>query len=269
VPRYPRSPFKKVGASIIPKVSGDALDETILGSTTPAAGDFTTGNFTDILTQNGANLAGSAYQSQSFTNLLENGDFESWSAGASAAPDGWILNVASIDRESGIKKIGLYSAKVTNAGVNSRLEQLYPYYNDYAGQVLTYGCFVHSSVLNAARISISDGIAATNSSYHSGGGDWEWLTATHIMNASPIALKARMFPDIANNNNFAYFDGAILVEGSVCPAFSPKPAPSMSLITSAPTDTGYDGEIRIYSTGGTRRLYISDGTDWKYVSVAT
>jgi len=35
-------PLKKIGTSITPKVAGDALDETIIGSTTPAAGNFTT-----------------------------------------------------------------------------------------------------------------------------------------------------------------------------------------------------------------------------------
>lgn len=37
----PFTPFKKIGTSITPKVNGDALDETIIGSTTPAAGTFT------------------------------------------------------------------------------------------------------------------------------------------------------------------------------------------------------------------------------------
>lgn len=48
MPSYPRSPFRKVGTSITPKVVGDALDETTIGSTTPAAGSFTIGNFTDV-----------------------------------------------------------------------------------------------------------------------------------------------------------------------------------------------------------------------------
>jgi len=38
----PFVPFKKIGTSITPKVSGDALDAIIIGSTTPAAGTFTT-----------------------------------------------------------------------------------------------------------------------------------------------------------------------------------------------------------------------------------
>lgn len=52
MPEYPRSPLKKIGTSIIPKVSGDALDETVIGSTTPAAGSFTTGDFSNIVLVN-------------------------------------------------------------------------------------------------------------------------------------------------------------------------------------------------------------------------
>lgn len=42
MPEYPRSPFEKIGTSITPKVDGDAIDATVIGSTTPAAGSFTT-----------------------------------------------------------------------------------------------------------------------------------------------------------------------------------------------------------------------------------
>jgi len=42
MPEYPRSPFKKTDTSITPKVDGDAIDATIIGETTPAAGSFTT-----------------------------------------------------------------------------------------------------------------------------------------------------------------------------------------------------------------------------------
>ena len=42
MPEYPRSPFEKTGTSITPSVEGDALDATIIGETTPAAGSFTT-----------------------------------------------------------------------------------------------------------------------------------------------------------------------------------------------------------------------------------
>jgi len=44
MPEYPRSPFKKTDTSITPKVDGDAIDATIIGETTPAAGNFTTVN---------------------------------------------------------------------------------------------------------------------------------------------------------------------------------------------------------------------------------
>ena len=42
MPEYPRSPFEKTGTSITPNVDGDALDATVIGENTSAAGNFTT-----------------------------------------------------------------------------------------------------------------------------------------------------------------------------------------------------------------------------------
>jgi len=42
-------PIKKVGTSILPKVSGDTLEGTPIGQVTPAAGAFTTGTFSGNL----------------------------------------------------------------------------------------------------------------------------------------------------------------------------------------------------------------------------
>ena len=206
---------------------------------------------------------------QSFTNLLDNGNFESWSAGAAAVPDGWVDNLGdgSIARST-TKKIGTYSAEITkpSSGYGRIYHSLTTTY--YGDRTLTFAMWIKSANTVAGKVLLQfyNGTDYEEALYQNSG-DWELLTITRTLSsASSIRVYCAVSTDA---DAVAYFDGAILVEGSVCPAFSMKPASDMSLITSAPTDTGYDGEMRIYSTGGTRRLYISDGTDWKYISVAT
>ena len=41
------------------------------------------------------------------------------------------------------------------------------------------------------------------------------------------------------------------------------------LVSAAPTTFTFNGDIAWYSSGGTRRLYMCDGTDWKYVAIST
>lgn len=48
---YPRSPFKKTGTSITPNISGDGINATPIGETTPAAGSFTTLDAIDSFTK--------------------------------------------------------------------------------------------------------------------------------------------------------------------------------------------------------------------------
>lgn len=161
---------------------------------------------------------------QSFTNLLSNGDFESWSAGTSVAPDEWVLTGvgSAVAQENGTIKYGTYSAKITGAaGQATRLIQSFSDFIQYRGTTVTFAQWVYCSVPTTANIQIYDGFTLSQSSYHSGGGTWELLSTTHTVNASASSLAIRNY--IVSGTNYAYFDSAILVKGSVCPAFSPKP----------------------------------------------
>ena len=163
---------------------------------------------------------------QSFENLLDNGDFKSWPAGGSSAPGEWIDDgLSAVDQEATIKKIGSYSAKCTPNGV---YDKLYQRLTDeqvlqYAGRYISVGCWVHSSTADSARLNLSDSSGNSYSSFHTGGGDQEWLTVTRLIDAAPTHIQFSLYPDNTNGTAIAYFDGAILVEGPVCPAFSPKP----------------------------------------------
>jgi hypothetical protein len=163
------------------------------------------------------------------TNLLSNGDFESWSAGASAAPDGWTLAGAgaSVAREASIIKVGTYSAKLTRSGASTYLYVLSVSSSKgiayWRGRKMTVGCWVYATVASRACVEISDATGPTNSSYHTGDSTWQWLTVTRTIDAAdagPIQVLLRIDAGDAS----AYFDGAMCVEGSSAFAFSPKPA---------------------------------------------
>lgn len=163
---------------------------------------------------------------QSFTDLLENGDFEPWSLGAAAAPDGWVSDAGTIEKETTIIKHGVSSVKITNAGSYARISQTILNHSTYANKTITLQAWVKST-LSTAAIDIRDsgGHAFT---YHSGSGNWELLKKTIAVGATPSTLTVEMWIP-SGTGDVAYFDAAILVEGSVCPAFSPKPITNSDL----------------------------------------
>lgn len=156
---------------------------------------------------------------QSYENLLINGDFEigdppiSWTVGGIGA---------TLSRSNAQRIINAYSALFTRVGNDCNLFQRVEDFVRYRGRILTLGCWIWASVADRARLCIYDGATETFSSFHTGGSTWEWLTVTKILSAG--AGECRAQGQILTDDTAAYFDGAILVEGSICPAFSPKPA---------------------------------------------
>jgi len=184
-----------------------------------------TGNFTGVLTQNGANLAGTAYQSQSFQNLLKNGDFESWSAGAAAAPDGWTAFTLAVAKESTAAntKYGTYSMLLTSTGgANDRITNTVlsgTAYTNSIGKVFTYGVWVKSAVVVRVNI-LEDGLARSETNSN-GSGVWQFVTVTRTVAGGGTGISVELFMPASAST--AYIDGAILVEGSVCPVFAARP----------------------------------------------
>jgi hypothetical protein len=160
------------------------------------------------------------------TNLLSNGDFESWSAGNTSAPDGWTISGASatIEKTTATKLIGTASAKLTRAGTNCLIGQTVHKekgINYFRGRSVTFGCWVVSGTEGVARIGISDGVGTTYSSWNSGA-NFQFLTVTRTIDASATTVQLSGF--INTSDVAAYFDGAMCVEGAANFAFSPKPA---------------------------------------------
>lgn len=146
-------------------------------------------------------------------NLLPWSSMEDWDNGASLAPTEHTLTGASatIARESTIIKTGTYSARVTRVGTDCTLYYDLPTYSDYLGRKMTFGCWVYATVASRARISLGDGVGTTNSSYHTGGSSWEYLSVTRDIDVSATRIRVGM--EVNTGNTSGYFDNGILCEG--------------------------------------------------------
>ncbi len=158
--------------------------------------------------------------SQAYENLGSNGGFE-----IGDPPTGWILEGAgaTLTRSQVQVKIGAYSAALTRAGEDCRIQQAVSNPARYTGRSVTHGCWVWASVANRACISIREDTGhGAESSYHTGGSTWEWLTVTYTLIWGAVGWL-RPECRVYNGDTIAYFDGSVIVEGSICPAFTPSP----------------------------------------------
>jgi len=143
-------------------------------------------------------------------NLVNNGDFGKWASGAASAPDDWTLygSGASAARETD-SVYGDYSACLTYGTADSYLRQLSAEQNAVRGRTVKAWCWVKCSGPNMARIKVSDGAGASVSAFHSGSGDWEYLSLTHEVAESATALALELHIE---GSGIALFDGATLVD---------------------------------------------------------
>jgi hypothetical protein len=168
---------------------------------------------------------------QSFTNLLENGNFENWNSGAGSAPDGWDYAQdgagGSVARESTNKKINAYSAKITKSNSGESYLCTSAGIVDHfrlRGRKATFGVWVKSAntISEAVYIYTHDGAGASSKAYYQNSGGWEFITITDDVNAAASQMEALCVVGTVADA-VAYFEGAILVEGAVCPAFHGAP----------------------------------------------
>lgn len=159
--------------------------------------------------------------------VVPNGDVEVWSDGASSPPDGWTAwapGGGSIARDAVDFKTGLYSAKLTNSAGNEGLLGLYdtmvpgldPSY--WSGKTVSFGMWVKTSSASRVHLiiySVNGSPEYIASSFHTGGGGWEWLTVTTTLRSGLTQLILRCQID-SGTSITANFDGVVFKEaGSV------------------------------------------------------
>jgi len=153
---------------------------------------------------------------QQFNNLLKNGSFESWSAGAGdVLPDGWdAQDAVTKSRQAGNR--GSYAFQAIAAGAATALRQTF-WEAGMASRTFTASCWVKTGTGGAVGIRVADDVTSTASALHTGSGNWERLTVTRTLDgaATTSQIHLRFFGAAT-----AQFDGAILVEGTICPTFA-------------------------------------------------
>ena len=160
-------------------------------------------------------------------NMISGGDVESFSAGASAAPDGFTLSGAgaSAARESTIVKYGTYSAKVTRAGTDCKIAQTLVATAGgttyFRGRVYTLSVWAYATVADRVRIAINDGTGSFYSTYHPGDSVWRLLSVTRTIALTGTQISAECWVDTGNTSG--YFDAILLMEGAGSTAFSENP----------------------------------------------
>lgn len=168
---------------------------------------------------------------------VRNGDFLIWPFGDTSAPSGYTLvgAGASVAR-TGVglgditTKVGKFSVKLTRAAADCYLRQYLINSTSWAnigadyldGRTLSFGCWVKASVGGVARLVIDDGATTTASSFHTGSGNWEWLTVSHTIAGASTLLAIRLSNETSSGD--AYFSGATAVLADVAPSdFRPCP----------------------------------------------
>lgn len=157
----------------------------------------------------------------SIDNVLPNGNFEDWGSGTSSAPTGWLSGGIGVSvNRSENKKVGLFSAKITRDGADSFIYQIVHVVKGIAywkGKTITLSAWVYATVADRARLRIFDNeLGSTFSAYHTGNSTWQLLTVTHTVGDTTVtSLEAYMYLNAGDTT--AYYDGAILVEGTANP----------------------------------------------------
>ncbi len=122
-------------------------------------------------------------------NLLQNGDFETWTAGSAVGdePDGWTESgVGDVQRESATVKRCQRSAELTHPGGagGSTLYQAASCSSFYRGMYVALSAWVYADDADRVRLSIADGVTTTYSDYHPGDGSWVLLTVVKLIDAA-------------------------------------------------------------------------------------
>jgi hypothetical protein len=195
-------------------------------------------------------------------NLLANSDFETWSAGASSDPDGWTTSGAGaiIAKESTIVNIGTYSAKLTRSGTNVQLNNIFHAEKGisyWRGRTVTFGAWVYATVATRVRLYIEDGVGTSESTWHTGGSTWEWITVTRTVDSS--ATQVYCFLGVISGDTSGYIDGAICIEGTTIPQTTSENIFNYCL--NGDTDVEYMLRVKIvngYNGGPNYKLLINN-----------
>jgi hypothetical protein len=145
-------------------------------------------------------------------NWIANDNFLIWPGATGEAPAYWTLTTLTIARETTTKKIAAQSAKLTRSGSDGSLSQNLMNSTSftangayYKGKTFAFGAWLYTSVASCARLQFNDGVTTTETSYHTGGGGWEWIAGTHTVSNSGTTLQVLV--QVLNSNGDVFVNG--------------------------------------------------------------
>lgn len=155
-------------------------------------------------------------------NWIRNGAFDAFTG---SDPDNWTIAGSGTNaQETTIVQIGANSYKITSdadgcTSTQTIIATISSSTNSYyRSKKVTFTCLVYATDVSNARIRVTDGVATTNSSYHTGTTGWEELSVTHTIDSSATSLSVVLCVD--GNVKVAYFSGARLNLGGSKWAFT-------------------------------------------------
>jgi hypothetical protein len=156
-------------------------------------------------------------------NMLVNPFFLQWTGGDA---DSWTLTGAGATvTQTGIglgdttRKVGKYAAMVTRSGANALLTQSIIASGNFANwdhlktQKVVFAAYVKAGIASQARLSVDDGTTTSQSSFHTGGGSFEWLTVIHTVSGAATKLEVAL--SVESSNGDVYVSGPIAYPGTV------------------------------------------------------
>lgn len=86
----------------------------------------------------------------------------------------------------------------------------------FAGRTVTFGCWLKTSKASHARFRLSDSAGTSWSSYHTGGGAWEWIEVTRTIDSSATLFYVRIVGGAGNvdGSTIVYISQPMLIFGS-------------------------------------------------------
>ena len=143
---------------------------------------------------------------QAFTpNLVSNGNFETWTSGATLPPDGWFISHGAVERNTEQIKEGTCSVKVNATALQFSI----PNPEFFRDKTLSFDCWVYATAndrVNTSYIEIDDcGHKRTQSTHHTGIAGWEHLHVEQVITAEATDVRVYLYVRGAVP---AYFSGA-------------------------------------------------------------
>lgn len=146
--------------------------------------------------------------------LIDNSDMLEWAGGASAAPDDFTLAGAgaTIAQNTADAEVGPYCAAITRAGADASLYADAATPATWAGKHMVAWIRAKTSTASQTRVRIGDGTSTADSSYHTGGGAFEWLKAEFYCGKSPTRVRLEI--QVNTTDGTAYIDRVVLHESN-------------------------------------------------------